>query len=226
MRHVVIGCGGIGGWLIRGLVPSLSPADELVLVDGDTYEPRNLRRQGATAGSKAGAFEQVAQPYRVPTRVVRAYVTKVTGQNAIAIDQLIREGDTVWVCPDNHATRKLVLDFASNLADITVLLAGNDGLDGNILVYQRVGGKELTPHPYLRHPELKVRRAFKPPTPAEHQMSCQVQADQGDTQTVLANFQAAACLLMAHRALTEGQRISELYFDCAAMGLRKVEAPA
>lgn len=52
MRFVVIGAGGIGGWLIRALAPTIEYTDKiapasknLVIVDGDIFEPKNATRQ-------------------------------------------------------------------------------------------------------------------------------------------------------------------------------------
>ncbi|MBM3682331.1 MAG: hypothetical protein FJW84_02625 [Actinobacteria bacterium] len=47
-RFIVIGAGGVGSWLIPGLVRILEwkfPGSALVIVDGDSYEPKNKERQ-------------------------------------------------------------------------------------------------------------------------------------------------------------------------------------
>jgi tRNA A37 threonylcarbamoyladenosine dehydratase len=56
-RVVLVGAGGIGTWLAEGVVRLLEwkyPGSALIIVDGDSYEQRNLERQSFTqVGNKA-----------------------------------------------------------------------------------------------------------------------------------------------------------------------------
>lgn len=223
MRHIIIGCGGIGGWVIRGLAPTLTPTDMLVLIDGDRYEPHNLTRQGQTSGGKAHYYERLAQTYRVPTQAIEAYITSDGSNGTIPAHHAIKDGDTVWVCPDNHATRRVAIERAEQLDNIVVLIGGNDGTDGNVLLYTRAAGVADTPHPFVRHPELQTIEPFTLPTPEEHEMSCAVRADAGDSQTVLANMQAAVCMLAVYEALRRHEATPHIvYFDTLPLGIRTV----
>ena len=58
---------------------------------------------------------------------------------------MIAAGDVVFLMVDNHASRHLVDEHAATLADLTLISGGNDYEDGNLQVYLRRDGRDLTP---------------------------------------------------------------------------------
>src|SRR5688572_7543537 len=117
-RLVLIGLGGIGSTVLAYLalfLHSLRMPLRLVLVDGDTYIPRDQERQMFTSlGNKAEikAAETIAQ--LGPSELVIVPVPEyVTAEN---VGRLIRDGDYVLLCVDNHPTRKLPSDHCQSLA--------------------------------------------------------------------------------------------------------------
>jgi hypothetical protein len=83
----------------------------------------------------------------------------VTSENS---ERLIREGDIVFLCVDNHPTRKLVSDRCGQLSDVVLISGGNEGVEppkergtyGNVQIAIRKGGRDLTAPLTRYHPEI------------------------------------------------------------------------
>ncbi|MFQ5668118.1 MAG: ThiF family adenylyltransferase [Candidatus Binatia bacterium] len=161
-RYVLVGLGGIGGLLLRLLVPflhSLRSRATVIAIDGDTFEERNRERMIFTRpGPKAVVLAEemsVLYPGRVTLLPVPRYLTS---RNAA---ELLGEGDVVFCQPDNHATRRIVERCCARLREVALFSGGNDGVEdgktgtfGNVQVYVRAAGRNLT-NPLSRfHPEI------------------------------------------------------------------------
>ena len=140
----VIGAGGIGSHLIEPLSRYLSYCDdycEITVVDGDRFEERNRERQRFD-GCENKAVETIkGLKDKFPKTHFRAKGEFVTDDNIITT---IRENDVVFLCVDNHATRKLVSDRCGELDNVVLISGGNNYTDGDILVYIRKNGKNTT----------------------------------------------------------------------------------
>lgn len=161
-RYVVIGLGGVGGLLLRLLVPFLyhEEPDALVLaVDGDHYEERNRARMWFhRLGPKAEVLaEELAGVYgdRVTLLPVAHYVSPQRAR------WLIQEDDVVFCLPDNHATRRVVERRCRRLRRVALFSGGNDGVEGdktgtfgNVQIYLRADGRDLTNPLSAFHPEI------------------------------------------------------------------------
>ena len=232
-RFVVVGAGGIGTWLIAGLVRMLEwkyPGSGLIIVDGDSYEEKNKERQDFTKlGNKAvvKASELVSQfpnttIIPVPKWVVSDDFSGVVDDESpkITASQLIREGDVVFAVVDNFAARKIIFDAASKLANVDVFTGGNDDdLFGSIYHYQRRDFSDVTVHPGEFHPEY-----HNPPDKNPGELSCQDRAEiEGSTQLLATNMAVAANLLgRVQKTIVNNQspEETEIYFD---LGLGKSE---
>ena len=153
MKIVIIGLGGIGSILCERLARYLTySADDrtsLLLVDGDAYEAKNFERQDFTRlGNKAEvkAADLKLQFFGMNVSSFPAFVNETT------LAQVIQEGDVVFLCVDNHKTRMLVSNYSKNLTDVTLISGGNDLIDGNVQIYIRKDGKDLTPDLCAYHP--------------------------------------------------------------------------
>jgi len=246
-RVLVIGAGGVGSILSRGIAMTLefrAPGSGLIIVDGDSYEPKNRERQMFTGmGNKAivlaSELAQTAEHTAIiplPKWVV-AETPEVeeeleegeTAQGKIAAIDLLDEGDVVFCVVDNFKARKDIFDAAKKFNNIDVFTGGNDDqLYGSIYHYQRKNGEEVTLHPSEMHPEY-----VNPPDRNPGELSCQERAEiEGGTQLLAVNMGVAAWLLArAHKTIFEEQEDSEseIYFDMA-VGLsqpfdRRVDAP-
>lgn len=170
-RYVVIGLGGVGGIVLRLLVPFLHSeraCATVLAVDGDVFEERNRGRMlFGRPGPKAVVLaEELSAVYgdRVTVLPIPRYVTPQSARCLLA------EGDVVFCQPDNHATRRTVERACMRLGDVALFSGGNDGAEngktgtyGNIQVYLRRRGRDVT-NPISRfHPEI-ARPADRLPT--------------------------------------------------------------
>jgi len=232
-RFVLVGAGGIGTWLAAGLARMLEfqyPGSALVLVDGDSYEQKNLERQSfKSMGNKAiSTANELTQQFvnttfiPVPKWVVSDEMTGVADDDSpkIKASSLIMENDIVFAVVDNFAARKIIFDAASNLENIDVFTGGNDdALFGSIYHYQRRDGVDITDHPVNTHPEYE-----NPPDKNPGELSCQDRAKiEGGTQLLATNMAVASFLLgRVQKTIVANQSPdeAEIYFD---LGIGKAE---
>jgi hypothetical protein len=221
MAIKVIGAGGIGGCLLRILVQYLNfedPTAAVVIIDGDRFEPNNAGRQQFTElGNKADVTARdLTRLY--PRLNVSAREEYVTEANAY---RLIGEGDIVFLCVDNHATRKLVSDRAEELEDILLISGGNELTDGNVQIFFRWAGEDLTlPIVNRFHPELAEPKDRNP-----GDLSCGEQVE-SLPQILFMNNMIAEIMLNAYFAYRQGKLgYDEVYADILLNTVRRVRWP-
>ncbi len=222
--YKIIGVGGIGavvaGVLARYLNAQGRGGDtkpRLVLIDGDTVELRNFERQefdelGKKASIKAG---ELARKFDLVS--VRARSEYVTPAN---IHEMIEDGDVVFLCVDNHKTRKRVSDHCAGLQNVVLLSGGNDYTDGNIQAFIRADGATVPPTAPLTasHPEIADPKDKSP-----DEMSCEELAAAGAPQLIFTNLDAAVGLLRLFYRWEQGKTVpSEVYFDTLESKLNPV----
>lgn len=219
-RAVVVGLGGIGSWLVQGLAPFLNFSEDswtFILVDGDEYEEKNRTRQAFTElGPKAEvqASWVLGRFPRLRVRTIEQYLSGDGREDTFPVGEAVRSGDLVFSCVDNHATRKMLIDHCARLRDVVLISGGNEYEDGNVFVFIRREGRDLTPRPEKYHPELAT-----PDDKAPFDMSCEELAA-SSPQLIFANLNTASLMLNAFYAL-EQKRFEicrpEVYFDVVAM---------
>ena len=221
MEIKVIGVGGIGCALLPHLCRYLNygspypgdgdggapgPRARVTLVDGDDFEERNAARQAfGAAGNKARvkAAELAREFEALSLRSVPEYIHE---GNAAS---LIGEGDVVFLAVDNHRTRKVVSDHCHTLRSAVLISGGNDLTDGNVQVYERRDGRDVTLPLTQFHPEIAEPRDR---SPAE--MSCEELARAGAPQLLFANLAVASAMLNAYYAWQqEALAYGEVYLD-------------
>jgi ThiF family protein len=216
--YLMIGAGGTGTHLIGPLLPyldgyhrDLGEEWQLVVIDGDNYDIGNQSRQLFDAGFvSANKAQAMATMYnRYPVIAIPQFI------GADDLKTMFDEGDTVFICADNHSIRALVQDRALELNDCVVINAGNELADGNVQLWVRQNGENVTPKLTYMHPEIVFTDADD-----RAAMTCQQAARlPGGGQLILANQQAASWMMAAiwryHTgAFREGW--TELQFDLAA----------
>ncbi len=215
----IIGLGGVGSIVARYVACFLSSFRtnaRLVLIDGDKFEPGNASRMifGA-CGNKAKVVRKELLPrFRQSKLVVAAVPVFVKPDN---LKQLIQSGDTVFLCVDNHATRKLVGDYCTTLKNVCLLSGGNDGVDrkhrgtyGNVQLYQRKNGHDKSFRLDHFHPEIKQPKD-KLPT----DLSC-TELVVSVPQILFANLATASALCNTFLLCVSGRaHYGELCFDIA-----------
>ena len=224
MREIkVVGVGGIGcallphlcRFLCHGGPPAASggggngapgaPA-RVTLVDGDAFEARNAARQAfAALGNKARvkAAELAREFEALSLRAVPEFIHE---GNAAGI---IGEGDVVFLAVDNHRTRKVVSDHCRTLRDVVLISGGNDLTDGNVQVYVRRAGSDVTVPLTRFHPEIASPRDRSPV-----EMSCDELQREGAPQLLFTNLAVASAMLNAFYAWQQGSlAYGEVYVD-------------
>lgn len=208
MRVVIIGLGGIGSCLIEPLTKFLHfgyPETELVLVDGDSYEHRNLERQ---------MFEKLANKAEETLRRLsltydnlryRAVPEFIGDEN---IYSLIRKDDIVLMGVDNHATRKLVSDRVSELQNGVLISGGNELTNGSVQAFIRQEGKNIT-HPLtMFHSEISDPQDVNPADAGCEQLVA------SENQLVFMNLMVASAMLnVLYSHLTHEVKYDIVYVD-------------
>lgn len=219
-RIVIVGLGGIGSWVLQALVPFCAHHVQdwhFILVDGDEYEDKNRSRQVFTdLGAKAVVqASMIARSWpQVTSEAITDYLSADGADGTRHVREVIRSGDMVLSCVDNHKTRKVLADHCTNLRDVVLISGGNDYTDGNVQVFVRQGGESKTCSPGKYHPEIA-----SPQDKAPYELSCEELANSAP-QLIFANMTAAALMCGAFYAHTE-RRLnwgkSEVYFDVPSL---------
>ncbi len=224
----VIGLGGVGQpvaiHLARFLAGLNRPA-RVVLIDGDHFEAGNETRMAVMGllENKATALQaQLAQIVRGTEVTVVAVPEHVTPDN---VARLLRggPGESVLMCVDNHATRRLVSDHVRRLDDVCLVSGGNDGIGpdgsgatrhgtaGNVQVFIRRGGRNLTPALTDHHPEIASPRDHWP-----DEAGCG-ELIRSMPQLLFTNLYTASCVLSAWWLYAcDALEYCELVFDIRA----------
>lgn len=215
-RYVVVGLGGVGGLVLRLLVPFLHQRERrssVLCIDGDAFEERNRARMFFDElGPKATVLaRELAVPYgdRVNLLPLPEYLT------AHRAGRVLQDGDVVFCTPDNHATRLLVERRCGRLSDVALFSGGNDGIEGgragtfgNVQIYLRAGRRDVTNPLSAFHPEIAAPED-RPPT----QQGCAA-ALASAPQLLFTNAAVASALLGAFYAWREGALdYEEAYLD-------------
>lgn len=231
----LIGLGGVGGIVARFLLMYLAanrrPA-RVVLIDGDAFETRNAERMSFTQlGNKAAVVRDdlhaLVDGSMVTLSTVEAFIEPDN------IERLLHDGDLVLLAVDNHATRQLVGDYCrERLDDVCLISGGNDGVGddssgvtlrgsyGNVQIYRREHGRDLSPHLGAYHPEIAA-----PSDQLPTQLSCS-EALFSTPQILFANLATASAMLntfLLH--VCESLDYQEVCFDIAEGMMRPLQLP-
>ncbi len=209
----LIGVGGIGcalaPFLARYLHSERKGTGEevrITLVDGDTFESKNAGRQSFEALGNKAKVKATELARNFPDLSFRAIPEFVTAEN---LTHVIRPGDLVFLAVDNHATRRLVSRRCEELSDVVLISGGNDFIDGNVQVYVRQDGRDITLPLTRFHPEIAEP---KDKSPAE--MSCEELAAAAAPQLLFMNLTIASAMLNAFYAWRSARlRYGEVYLD-------------
>jgi hypothetical protein len=165
----VVGLGGVGQIVARHaalFLASLGGGTRLVFIDGDSFEPSNASRMffGACGNKAVVTRDELLPRFADSNLSIVAIEEYLMADN---IGRLIQPEDFVLLTVDNHATRKLVNDHCEGLSDVCLITGGNDavgqdsagvvrrGTYGNVQIYIRRSGRDLTPSLTRFHPEIQ-----------------------------------------------------------------------
>ena len=225
----VIGAGGIGLHLLPPLCRFLNyhaeiDSADIHIIDGDEFEARNQERQAFDElGNKAEVTQRTyADEYR--NLMFIAHSTYLTEDNIVFH---IRDNDVIFCCVDNHSTRKIVIERCQELDDVVLISGGNDLTDGNVSVYVREGGEDITRCPLEVYPEIaNPPEGDKNPGDVDEDREAGCDADaEAAPQIVFANNMIAALMCNAFYNITLDQhrRYGDVYMDIVSNSARQNE---
>lgn len=213
----IIGLGGIGSYLAEPLCRYLNylsklpnaESYEVTLIDGDKYESKNQDRQ---------IFDRFENKAEVTAEMLRKKFIKIhfrhKGEYIIPdnVVSLVREKDLIFLCVDNHKTRKLVSDRCKELDDVTLISGGNEKTDGNVIYYRRQDGEDVTRSPCDLHGQI-MNPTDKNPGEGGERQGCEEIALE-DPQLLITNFAAASHMLNVFYASTQDRaKFEQVFFD-------------
>jgi molybdopterin/thiamine biosynthesis adenylyltransferase len=206
LEVVIIGLGGIGCVLCEHLCRILAFSSpftrikiiKVILIDGDTYQFRNVERQNFDRiGNKAIVqAERLSNKFpRILFGAIPCFVGEKNSEKEIAVESVVKECRIIFLAPDNGKTRKLVNDRCAVLKNTVLISGGNDIVDGYAHVYLRKDGKDITPPLSYMNPSVAEP---KDKSPAE--MGC-AELMESKPQLYLANLDVAQAMLILFYSL-------------------------
>jgi molybdopterin/thiamine biosynthesis adenylyltransferase len=193
---------------------SLKRESVIYLVDGDRFELRNNGRMlfGHIANKAVEKAEELSKKFG---DYIRYYPVPhyITDDNIAGI---IDEGDLVFLCVDNHATRLLVNKRCGELRSTILISGGNDGVEdgkdgtfGNVQIFIRCDGRNVT-NPLTRfHPEIEHPSDRRP-----DELSCGELIQSSAPQLLFTNLAVASAMLNTFFCcLCDELKYEELYMS-------------
>lgn len=194
--YVVVGCGGIGFALAPPLARMLMGTDStLYLVDGKSVRSANLARQFEARDvgeNKAIALarrlsDTLGSGTRLTIVPIAAYVEQTEKEAHVWLNE---EDPTVFLGVDTAASRVCIENIlVEKCRSFTLISGGNAEYDGQAVLTRRLHGKFKTPLPSDVTPDIRVNDGRTPSL-----IPCD-EAQVSEPQLVLANAQAALCML-------------------------------
>lgn len=173
----IIGAGGVGSWLAPSLC-LLAGARNVVLVDGDTLEEKNLNRQLFTkkdiGQNKAHALARLYGCAAIPEYYSMGRFT-------------VTDKDWLIMCVDNHPARNAALNEA-DARGCQVICAANETHSSEAYYYHR-GWREGLLDPRVYYPEITTNHDGNPLAEA---IGCTGEAQEANPQLVTSNSLAAS----------------------------------
>lgn len=177
----VIGCGGVGSWLASA-VARLGDVNQMILVDGDKLEEKNLDRQLFSI-EEVGLNKAEALARRLKCKAHAGWYDYVTFPHT--------NRDWLLCCVDNNPARLEVLKACDNYG-CSAIVGANETHSSEAYVYLPPWrGTENDPRIY--YPEIVSDQTNNP---AQRGIGCTGEAQLQNPQLVTANLMAAA--LMGH----------------------------
>lgn len=226
MKFKIIGAGGIGGYLVEPLcryIEHTQEGAEVTVFDGDKYEPKNSSRQRFTelqnkaehtVSSLRDSFQKIRFKYKSEYLTPKNIVTS------------IREEDVVFLCVDNHATRKLVSDRCSELDNVVLISGGNDYTDGNVIVYIRKDGVDVTKSLTDIHEKIANPQDENPGSIVQTERSGCEQETQSSPQLLFMNLAIASSMCNCYYAWEQNRvNFHQVYLDILTHKMRPSPEP-
>ena len=177
MKIYIIGGGGIGSWTVPSM-KLLNPKTEIVVVDGDKLEKKNLNRQLFSEG-EVGKFKAEA----LASRYGCGFVNRYFSEGILPTERQ----DVLIACVDNDPARLSVLSECDRVRCLG-LFAANETYSSEAFVYQSEW-KSTRIDPRVYYPEMREGREGDPRAGL---IGCTGAAQASNPQLVTANKMASA----------------------------------
>ena len=216
---VVVGVGGTGSLLARD-IPKLilNTYHQLVLVDGDSVEKKNMDRQSYQEHD-IGENKAIALSRKINTfygNICEAVDKYVTDQEiAVILSEKYPEYTPVLIgCVDNDKTRMILEKTFSNLKECVYIDSANSEYEGNVYVCVKSNDKlrgKLRSQVYEFNDDLH---------PADK--SCEAQAASGNIQYLVTNLKMSMTIIehlscIVHGSIKAGvtnvRRFEEVHYS-------------
>lgn len=214
MKIVIVGLGGVGSVLCDNLARYLNYSDieaYVNLVDGDYYEAKNSERQTFIRLGDKASVKCTELTHKFPDVNFIDFNNFVNEDN---VSEIIVEDSIVFLCVDNHISRKVISEHCLTLNNITIISGGNEYTDGNVQLFKREGGKNVTATLTEYHPEIEFPEDMSP-----EDMSCE-ELSKSDPQLLFTNLTVATIMCWMFYAIHQGKDVTrhgEVYFDITSM---------
>ena len=186
----ILGAGGTGSWLCSFL-DKMSLCNDVIVMDGDVVEPKNILRQNFTM-CDVTQDKAVVVSNKHHMSYVNGYITDTRIFHEVMSE--FPEGTVPLLvgCLDNNATRKIVHDFVSEVENAVWIDGGNAERHGQAYVCVKENGhivegfdSPIVIEPAFQNYEGDERRP--------DQISCAEQSESAP-QNVTANVTSATVL--------------------------------
>lgn len=174
----IIGCGGVGSWLAPSLALLTQSPKNIILVDADKLEKKNLNRQLFTEAD-IGKSKAEALAAKYGTQFSNEWFFEGTLENT--------DNDWIICCVDNHSARREALNEADRVG-CQVIIAANETHSAEAYYYKRPwAGTPIDPRVYF--PDILTDTANDPRRAV---IGCTGEVQKENPQLVTSNAMAAA----------------------------------
>lgn len=221
-KIIVVGCGGTGSHYIKELGRLLFGMEkrnkcDLILIDGDYVEEKNLVRQAFLPQdigyNKAQVMSEILrQSYGIESEFYDKYIDTPSD-----LDQLVEKDDMVILvgCVDNHQCRKSMHGFYQSRQHCIYMDSANEYSVGEIVIGSKIGGIEMYADRCEYFPEI-----LQTTEPKRSEESCEA-LNVSSPQHMLTNQLAAWILLVNTAKFLQNEWIGGIYmfdaFKCYSM---------
>lgn len=159
---LIVGCGGTGSHYIKELgrllySKSIREKDiQIILVDGDIVEEKNLVRQAFmprdVGNNKAQVMAQILfEVYEIEASYYEQYIDR-----ADDLKKLVREDSVILLvgCVDNHQCRQSMHQFYQEMENCIYMDSANEYSAGEVIIGSRIGNIEMYPDRCQYFPDI------------------------------------------------------------------------
>jgi len=195
----MVGMGGIGSQLCEPICRFINYLDNkndftITFIDGDEYESSNQSRQTIEL-SDVGENKAICQYTKIynlfPYLEINANAIYINKQNIKDCFDKPDENTIILSGVDNDKTRNVIQEYCGSLKNVLLLSGGNEYIDGDVQIYARRKGVDLTPPIWKWNSNIKNPKDRSP-----EEIGCD-ELVESTPQLIFTNGMVSACMCMA-----------------------------